>query len=142
MEIISATKIDFVGKARLFGAISALAMLASAVGIFWPGFRYGTDFAGGTAVEVRIGETSREVDEGALRGAITGLGFESATITRVSDPTNPVSRRDFIYLVLILSAFGKARWFLALTAVGAPMPFVVLLVIAAGERRARGVAHE
>lgn len=66
----------------------------------------------------------------------------TAEESRLSRMADAISRRDFIYLVLILSAFGKARWFLALTAAGAPMYFVVLLAIAAGERRARGVAHE
>ena len=95
MEFIGETHIDFVGKTRLFGAISALVMLASAIGIFYPGFRLGTDFAGGTSVEVRVGEAAGEVDEGAVRTVVTGLGFESATITRVADPADPASRRDF-----------------------------------------------
>lgn len=47
-----------------------------------------------------------------------------------------LSRRDFIYLVLLLSLFGKAAWFLALAAAGAPAFFVMLLVAAAGERSA------
>lgn len=47
-----------------------------------------------------------------------------------------LSRRDFIYLVLFLSLFGKATWFLALAAVGAPAFFLMLLVVAAGERSA------
>jgi len=34
--------------------------------------------------------------------------------------------RDFIYLILLLAAAGKARWFLALTAVGAPLFLLVL----------------
>jgi preprotein translocase SecF subunit len=95
MEFIVETNIDFVGKAKLFGAISALVMAASAVGIFYPGFRLGTDFAGGTAVEVRIGEGQVAVDEGSVRQAIGGLGFENATITRVSDRTSADSQRDF-----------------------------------------------
>jgi phosphatidylglycerophosphate synthase len=49
-----------------------------------------------------------------------------------------LSRRDFIYLVLALSLFGKAAWFLALAAIGAPVFFAMLLVVAAQEsRRAR-----
>jgi preprotein translocase subunit SecF len=95
MELIRETNLDFVGKTRLFGAISALVMLASAIAIFYPGFRLGTDFAGGTSVEVRLAEGAVEIDEGAVRAAITGLGFESATITRVSDAADPASRRDF-----------------------------------------------
>ena len=55
----------------------------------------------------------------------------SVGLTKLLDE---LSRRDFIYLVLVLSAFGKANWFLALTAVGAPV-FLVLVLLAA--RRAR-----
>ena len=55
--------------------------------------------------------------------------------TRLSRAADALSRRDFIYLVLILSAFGKAAWFLVLTAVGAPVYFLVLTAIALAERR-------
>ncbi len=46
------------------------------------------------------------------------------------------SRRDFIYLVLILALFGKSSWFLVLAAIGAPIYLLLLLVLAARERRA------
>jgi hypothetical protein len=47
-----------------------------------------------------------------------------------SKVADALTRRDFVYLVVLLSAFGKAAWFLALTAVGAPLFFLFLLVIA------------
>ena len=50
-----------------------------------------------------------------------------------------LSRRDFIYLVLLLSIPGKAAWFLAMAAVGAPVFFILLLIIASKDRRARPV---
>jgi len=43
-----------------------------------------------------------------------------------------LANRDFIYLVLVLSAFGKASWFLAAAAVGAP---TFLLVVLWNDRR-------
>jgi len=46
-------------------------------------------------------------------------------------------RRDFIYLVVLLSAAGKAKWFLALAAVGTPIFFAVLVWIARAEARRR-----
>jgi len=55
----------------------------------------------------------------------------SVGLTKLLDE---LSRRDFIYLVLVLSAFGKANWFLALTAIGAPV-FMTLVLLAA--RRVR-----
>jgi phosphatidylglycerophosphate synthase len=45
-----------------------------------------------------------------------------------------LSHRDFIYLILILSVFGKARWFLVLTAAGTPL-FLGLLLVLGGRRR-------
>ena len=56
----------------------------------------------------------------------------SVGLTKLLDD---LSRRDFIYLVLVLSAFGKANWFLALTAIGAPV-FLVLILLAARRTRA------
>ena len=53
-------------------------------------------------------------------------------MSRVADE---LSRRDFIYLVLILSFFGKANWFLAMAAVGAPIFFFVLVGLALTERQ-------
>ena len=47
-----------------------------------------------------------------------------ARLTKVLDV---LSRRDFVYLVLVLSVFGKANWFLALTAIGAPVFFFLVL---------------
>ena len=44
------------------------------------------------------------------------------------------SRRDFIYLVLLLALFGKSNWFLALAAIGAPIYFCLVLFLAARER--------
>lgn len=40
-----------------------------------------------------------------------------------------LSRRDFIYLVVILAFFGKLHWFLILAAVGAPAFFLFILWI-------------
>ena len=53
-------------------------------------------------------------------------------LTRLLDAA---SRRDFIYLVLILALFGKSDWFLLLAALGAPIYFILVLVVAWRERR-------
>jgi preprotein translocase SecF subunit len=95
MELIKETNIDFVGQTKLFGVISAVLMLASAIGIFTPGLRLGTDFAGGTAIEIRVGETAGAVGEGQVREAVAGIGIEDAVITRVSDAADAASQRDF-----------------------------------------------
>jgi len=73
--------------------------------------------------------------EGPLYTSVT-RGPETLA-SRIADA---LSRRDFIYLVLILSLFGKARWFLVLAAIGAPMYFLALTAIAFAERRPRSVS--
>jgi phosphatidylglycerophosphate synthase len=50
-----------------------------------------------------------------------------STTTRLSQVMDTLGRRDFIYLVLLLSAFGKASWFLLPTAIGAPIFCAILL---------------
>jgi phosphatidylglycerophosphate synthase len=47
--------------------------------------------------------------------------------SRLSVLADALARRDFIYLVVIVSAFGKAHWFLILSAIGAPIFFIVVL---------------
>jgi len=54
------------------------------------------------------------------------------TVTRIADA---LSRRDFIYLVLILSLFGKAHWFVAMAGIATPTYFLTLVGIAWSERR-------
>ena len=53
---------------------------------------------------------------------------------RLARTLDALSRRDFIYLVVACALFGKAAWFLVLAALGAPIFFVLLLVLAARER--------
>ncbi len=54
---------------------------------------------------------------------------------RLAAVLDSLSRRDFVYFVVILSLFGKAAWFLVLAALGAPAFLIMLLVVAARERR-------
>ncbi|TRZ99684.1 MAG: hypothetical protein D4R81_09090 [Nitrospiraceae bacterium] len=56
----------------------------------------------------------------------------------LSQMADALARRDFIYLVVLLSAAGKANWFLFLAGIGAPIFFLVLLVVAATEARREG----
>ena len=64
--------------------------------------------------------------------------FFTSVSTGSGDPLtgtlDAASRRDFIYAVPVFALFGKASWFLALAAVGAPIFFLLLIVLAARER--------
>jgi 1L-myo-inositol 1-phosphate cytidylyltransferase / CDP-L-myo-inositol myo-inositolphosphotransferase len=77
-----------------------------------------------------------------MRGAKgTGPLFTSVVQSpdsSLSQLMDSLARRDFIYLVAVLSAFGKASWFLVLSAIGTPIYFLILLWFAytqQGERR-------
>ena len=48
-------------------------------------------------------------------------------LTRLLDSA---SRRDFIYLVLLLAFFGRSNWFLIMAAIGAPIYFLLVLAAA------------
>ncbi len=110
-----------VGWARLAGAAWPLVLGASAVAgtLASALFVYRRTMAGAKS------------PEGPLYTSVATQ--EPTPLSRLADA---LSRRDFIYLVLILSALGKARWFLALAAAGAPLYLLALVVIATGERRA------
>ena len=73
------TKFDFVGKRRIAVVLSLVVNLAV---ILWAlpavhGLNFGVDFAGGTEMEIRF---AREVDPGAIRRAVEGLGFKDASV--------------------------------------------------------------
>ena len=86
----------------------------------------------------------------AIFGTFGSAGFvywrqmrgREGSFTSVSDtPGLPLarlldaaSRRDFIYLVVVLALFGKSSWFLILASVGAPAYFFLLVFLAARER--------
>jgi len=52
------------------------------------------------------------------------VGAESPGAARL---TAALANRDFIYVVIVLAAFGKVSWFLAATAVGGPAFLLVAL---------------
>ena len=73
-----------------------------------------------------------------MRGPKSGVLYTSVArrrVTLASRLADAVSRRDFIYLVLILSLFGKADWFIVLAAVAVPTFLLVVVGIALFERR-------
>ena len=95
----------------LLGAAAALGNLGSAAFVYWR--------------LMRIKDHS-------------GPLFTSVSTTpdnRLARLLDAASRRDFIYLVLILALFGKSNWFLLLAALGAPIFFILLVFLAVRERR-------
>jgi phosphatidylglycerophosphate synthase len=69
----------------------------------------------------------RQMMQPKLKTGPLFISVVRSTTTRLSQVMDALGRRDFIYLVLLLSAFGKASWFLLPTAIGAPTFFIILL---------------
>ncbi|MGH9365201.1 MAG: CDP-alcohol phosphatidyltransferase family protein [Thermoanaerobaculia bacterium] len=90
----------------------------------WP-LLLGAAAVAGTLASARF--VYRETMAGPKEGPLfTSVAMTETPVSRVADA---LARRDFIYLVLALSLFGKANWFLGLSAVGAPIYFVVLVAL-------------
>ena len=60
--------------------------------------------------------------------------------SRLSEVLDALSRRDFIYFVMVLALFGKAYWFVAPASVGTLGFFFALLVMALNARGRTGEA--
>jgi len=98
------------------GVVAAVGNLGSALFVYWRVMR-------------------PEKDGGPLFTSVAVAPGQS--LARVLDAA---SRRDFIYLVLILALFGKLNWFLVLAAAGAPIFLLLLLFLALRERVQKGIA--
>jgi 1L-myo-inositol 1-phosphate cytidylyltransferase / CDP-L-myo-inositol myo-inositolphosphotransferase len=94
----------------LLGVAAALGNLGSAWLVYWRVMR-------------------PKKDDGPLFTSVVAAPGQS--LARMLDAA---SRRDFIYLVVILALFGKSNWFLVLAAVGAPIFFLLLVFLALRER--------
>ena len=83
MELFKGTKhIDFMGQRRFWIALSLFLVFASVVLCFYPGPNYGTDFRGGTEVEVAF---TQPVDASAVRSAVEASGFSSPEVVSDGD---------------------------------------------------------
>jgi phosphatidylglycerophosphate synthase len=86
---------------------------------------------------------------GAVFGTLGSAGFVHWRLMRMNDgadtlftsvsesPDRPLtrlldsaSRRDFIYLVILLALFGQSSWFLVMAGIGAPVYFLLVLFAA------------
>jgi 1L-myo-inositol 1-phosphate cytidylyltransferase / CDP-L-myo-inositol myo-inositolphosphotransferase len=119
---------DNVVHSAVFAAIAASWSRASGNG--WP-LLLGTAAVVGTILSAGFvfRHTMARSGEGPL---FTSVSRSPGTpFARMADA---LARRDFLYLLVVLSAFGKERWFLALAAVGAPVYFLLLLALARAGR--------
>ncbi|MGA1862434.1 protein translocase subunit SecF [Deferribacter thermophilus] len=98
-EIIKpGTKIDFMGKSKLFFLISGIIVLLSLVIIFTKGFNLGIDFAGGSVIQVRfdnppsldvLRENIKKLNLGDV--VIQNFGDEREVLIRVEKTDNDLN---------------------------------------------------
>jgi preprotein translocase subunit SecF len=88
MELFKPGKVyDFMRARRFWITLSITLATASLISLFWPGPNYGTDFRGGTEIEVAF---KKHVDPGELRKKVTATGqFSEPDVVQVQDPNNP-----------------------------------------------------
>jgi len=77
---------DFMRVRKWWIALSIFLVVASTISLFYPGPNYGTDFRGGTEVEMAF---LKPIDAGQLRKAVMKAGFAAPDIVQVVDKTNP-----------------------------------------------------
>ena len=77
---------DFMGQRVFWIPLSFFLVAASIVLCFYPGPNYGTDFRGGTEVEIAFGKS---VDAARLRSAVEAAGFQTPDVVQVVDANNP-----------------------------------------------------
>ena len=117
---------DNVVHVSVFAAM-AVGWAAHSPDSFWP-WLCGLLAVGGTVVSASLVyfHTMRvEKKVGPLYTSVSTSEGKSAGV-RIADM---LSRRDFIYLVLVLALFDKTQWFLVMTAIGAPVYTLLLIFI-------------
>jgi preprotein translocase subunit SecF len=77
---------DFMGQRWFWIPLSLLLVVVSTILCFYPGPNYGTDFRGGTEVELAFG---KPIDAAGVRSAVQSVGFQTPDVVQVSDPHNP-----------------------------------------------------
>ena len=76
---------DFMGWRRIAFTISTVLIVLSAVLMVYPGPNYGTDFRGGTEVEIAF---KQDIDIGRVRDAVESSGFKTPDVVQVASSTN------------------------------------------------------
>ena len=96
IELFKEPKIDWMGKAKYFYALSGILLIAGWTSIFMNGgLKYSIDFKGGTNVDVRFAQTPN-IDK--IRSGLTAQGLGNTEIQSVSDIANPNSNEVLIFV--------------------------------------------
>jgi preprotein translocase subunit SecF len=92
---------DFMGQRWFWIPLSITLVVASVVLSFVPGPNYGTDFRGGTEVELAFG---KPIDAATVRQTIESVGFKTPDVVQVVDPNKPY---HFLIRVQDVSAISE-----------------------------------
>jgi phosphatidylglycerophosphate synthase len=124
--------LDFWGDNLVHSAVfSAIAIAwGRAAGQSWP-LLLGASSVLGTILSAAFvyRSTMMRVAEGPL---FTSVSRSETAFAKLVDA---LGRRDFLYLLVLLAALREERWFLVMAAVGSPVYFLLLVLLARGERR-------
>lgn len=93
--------IDFLRHRAIFGTMSILLASAGLISVFFPGPNYGTDFRGGTELEIAF---NGDPGPGKLRKAITDLGYSRPDVVNVQGTKN-----QYIIRVLEVSTVSEKQ---------------------------------
>lgn len=80
------TNLTFVKHSRMFGILSAVLVIASIIGCFYPGLNMGIDFRGGASMEVSK-PAGQVVALDELRGAVRDLGLGDVGVQGIASRT-------------------------------------------------------
>ena len=83
------TKIDFMGKRKIAGALSIALVLASIASLLFSGLKLGLDFTGGTLVEVGY---SAPVELESIRTQLKDGGYENVVVQNFGSETEVLVR--------------------------------------------------
>jgi preprotein translocase subunit SecF len=104
MELIKpGARFDFMSKRWYFMGLSFLLLLGSAVAFIYPGPKLGTDFKGGTELEVAF---LQPTSAGDVRQAVEQTGFHDPEVVAVTDAAHP---NRYLIRVPDVSALSEAQ---------------------------------
>lgn len=90
MELFNNSKTyDFMGKNKIIFTVSALVMAFSLYLLFFQGFKYGVDFAGGTVVQIRY---DKAPDTAKIREILKHSEFKGAELQEFGKPEEIIIR--------------------------------------------------
>src|SRR5262252_5416412 len=77
---------DFMGVRWFWIPLSFILVIVSTILCFYPGPNYGTDFRGGTEVEIAF---TKPVTAASVRSTVESVGFQTPDVIQVVDANNP-----------------------------------------------------